>query len=230
MEHIKLVRNGSRGMLGWSPWWKWKRRWAHCLWPGQRRIHCRLFDALIANGDDASAPCLGPTDEIPYLKKQDPPDLRTLRHRRPAFTCRLRQGPRWLQGPRQSRSSQWCRRRWSNRDQLRPARTWRRGFSNRDQMENRSQNPSRSEIHRLQRGRRRQRYVRRPHDHGRRSVRVDRRHDNRRHRDRRDQRLHLLSARNIRLHSVVNAPLPGDEDAATSGTNVAGSGNAFDSE
>ena len=49
----------------------------------------------------------------------------------------------------------------------------------------------RPEIHRLQRRRRRQRHLRRPHDHGRRSLRADRRHGDRRHRGRRDQGLRL---------------------------------------
>ena len=47
------------------------------------------------------------------------------------------------------------------------------------------------EIHRLQCRRGRFRHLRRPHDHGRRSLRADRRHGDRRHRGRRDQRLHL---------------------------------------
>ena len=55
----------------------------------------------------------------------------------------------------------------------------------------RSPRPRPTEIHRLQCRRRRQRHLRRPHDHGRRSVRADRRHDDRRHRRRRDQGLHL---------------------------------------
>ena len=52
-----------------------------------------------------------------------------------------------------------------------------------------------AEIHRLQRRRGRQRHLRRPHDHGRRSLRPDRRHDDRRHRRRRDQGLHLYPLR-----------------------------------
>jgi formate dehydrogenase iron-sulfur subunit len=49
----------------------------------------------------------------------------------------------------------------------------------------------RTEIHRLQRRRGRFRHLRRPHDHGRRSLRADRGHGDRRHRHRRDQRLRL---------------------------------------
>ena len=60
----------------------------------------------------------------------------------------------------------------------------------------------RPEIHRLQRRRGRLRHLRRPHAHGRRSLRADRGHDHRRPRRRRDQGLHLhplgISARHRR--------------------------------
>ena len=49
----------------------------------------------------------------------------------------------------------------------------------------------RPQIHRLQCRRGRQRHLRRPHDHGGRSLRADRGHGDRRHRDRRDQGLRL---------------------------------------
>ena len=57
-----------------------------------------------------------------------------------------------------------------------------------------------AEIHRLQRRRGRQRHLRRPHDHGRRSLRADRGHDDRRHRGRRDQGLRLYPLRISACH------------------------------
>ena len=78
------------------------------------------------------------------------------------------------------------------------------GFPDRHQVEDGSQDASRPEIHRLQRRRRRQRHLRRPHDHGRRSVRADRGHDHRRIRGGRHQRLHLLPLR-------ISARVPHDE-------------------
>ena len=59
----------------------------------------------------------------------------------------------------------------------------------------------RPQIHRLQRRRRRQRHLRRPHDHGRRSLPAHRGHDDRRHRRRRHQGLHLHPLANIRTRS-----------------------------
>ena len=53
-----------------------------------------------------------------------------------------------------------------------PARPRRRRLSDRHQVEDRGADQRRPEIHRLQRRRRRQRHLRRPHDHGRRSLRA----------------------------------------------------------
>ena len=71
----------------------------------------------------------------------------------------------------------------------------RRGLPDRHQVEDGPRHTRAAEVHRLQRGRGRQRHVRRPHDHGRRSVRAHRGHDDRRHRGRRDQGLHLPALR-----------------------------------
>ena len=87
-------------------------------------------------------------------------------------------------------------------DAVRPARPRRRRLPDRHQVADGRADAGAAEIHRLQRRRGRQRHLRRPHDHGGRSVRADRGHDDRRHRGRRDQGLRLhplrISARHRR--------------------------------
>ena len=65
--------------------------------------------------------------------------------------------------------------------------------------------PGAAEIHRLQRRRRRFRHLRRPHDHGRRSVRADRRHGDRRASPSARPRATSISAPNIRTRSRSSA-------------------------
>ena len=89
--------------------------------------------------------------------------------------------------------------------QIRLARPRRRRLSDRHQMADDRASQSAAEIHRLQRRRGRFRHLRRPHDHGRRSVRADRGHGDRRHRRRRDRRATSISARNIRTRSRSSA-------------------------
>ena len=76
-------------------------------------------------------------------------------------------------------------------DRVRPARPRRRRLPDRHQVEDGADASRRPQIHRLQRRRGRQRHLRRPDDHGRRSLRADRGHGDRRHRRRRDQGLRL---------------------------------------
>ena len=111
------------------------------------------------------------------------------------------------------------------------ARPRRRGLSDRHQMEDRGADQRRPQIHRLQRRRRRQRHLRRPHDHGRRSLRGDRGHDHRRHRGRRHQGLHLhplgISARR---RGDERGDRGGADAPAISATRIGGSAHAFDLE
>ena len=79
-------------------------------------------------------------------------------------------------------------------DAIGTARPWRRGVPDRHQVEDGRRCEGRAQVHRLQCGRGRFRHVRRPDADGRRSVRADRGHGDRRLRGRRHQglRLHAL--------------------------------------
>ena len=138
-------------------------------------------------------------DSLP--QQADAADLRPLRHHRSAVAGRLSRAWRtdaaW--SGRWSLGAGGDRRRGH---QVRPARPRRRGLPDRHQVEDGRRHGGRPEIHRLQRRRGRLRHLRRPHDHGRRSLRADRGHGDRRHRGRRDQGLRLyplgISARHPR--------------------------------
>ena len=79
------------------------------------------------------------------------------------------------------------------------ARTRRRRLPDRHQVEDGARYGSRSQIHRLQCRRGRQRHLRRSHDHGGRSLRPDRRHGDRRQSRSARPRASSISARNIRM-------------------------------
>ena len=78
-------------------------------------------------------------------------------------------------------------------DAVRPARARRRRVPDRHQVEDGGRGEGRAQVHRLQCRRRRFRDLRRPDADGRRSVRADRGHGDRRHRGRRDQGLRLYA-------------------------------------
>ena len=82
---------------------------------------------------------------------------------------------------------------------FRTARTRRRRLPDRHQVEDRARHDGGAEIHRLQRRRGRQRHLRRPHDHGGRPLRADRRHGDRRQSPSARPRATSISARNIRM-------------------------------
>jgi hypothetical protein len=91
--------------------------------------------------------------------------------------------------------------------------------------------PRRAQIHRLQCRRGRQRHVRRPDDHGRRSLRADRGHDDRRHRGRRDARA-IVYIRSEYPHAVAAMRPPSTPRKAGLSRRaiVPGSAHAFDME
>ena len=177
------------GCIGWSRWSRSQRRKGRVAFGPVTEADV----AVRARRDDRRR-CrmplrLGVADEIPWLKRQtrltfarcgviDPRSLEDYRAHdgykglERALTLGIGRDPRRCHG-------------------VRTARPRRRRISDRHQVENRGADQRRPEIHRLQRRRRRQRHVRRPHDHGRRSLRGDRGHDHRRHRGRRHQGLHL---------------------------------------
>ena len=109
--------------------------------------------------------------------------------------------------------------------------TGRRGISCRHQVENRAGYSSRPEIRRVQCRRRRLRHLLGPHDHGRRSLRADRGHGDRRHRGGGDEGLTSTCARSIRMPSRYlrkRSWWPGK--AGFLGKNVLGSGKTFELE
>jgi hypothetical protein len=101
----------------------------------------------------------------------DPADLRPLRRRRPALARGLSR-PWRLQGPR-ARADAGRRTRSSPTSRQSGLRgRGGAGFPTGIKWKTVAQTQRRPEIHRLQRRRRRQRHLRRPHDHGRRSLRL----------------------------------------------------------
>ena len=58
------------GCSGSSRWLRWRRRRAHRLRPRFRGVGAGLFDAGFLEGKP-HALCLGPTEEIPFLKQQE---------------------------------------------------------------------------------------------------------------------------------------------------------------
>ena len=135
----------------------------------------------------------------PLAQAPDAADLRPLRHRRSASLddYRAHGGYKGLERALADRA------RGDRRGggAFGPARPRRRRLPDRHQMADRRPDPAAAEIHRLQRRRGRQRHLRRPHDHGGRSLRPDRGHDHRRHRGRRDQGLRLYPLRISRMPS-----------------------------
>ena len=185
---IEIVRTGSRGLYWLEPMIEVATRKGRVAFgPVTEADVASVLDAMTADGPHALR--LGVAEEIPWLKRQtrltfarcgviDPRSVEDYRAHdgykglERALTLGIGRHPR-------------------RRHDVRIARPRRRGFSDRHQVEDRGADQRRPQIHRLQRRRRRQRHLRRPHDHGRRSLRGDRGHDHRRHRGRRHQGLHL---------------------------------------
>ena len=124
-----------------------------------------------------ASPAARPRRQHSLAEAADALDLRALWRGRSPLAGRLSQA-RGLQGPR-ARSNADLRRYPRRHHGIRIARPGRRRLSNRHQVEDGDPRERRSQIHRLQCGRGRQRHFRRPDDHGRRPLRGDRRHDHR---------------------------------------------------
>ncbi len=142
-----------------------------------------LFDAGFVDGL-VHARRVGLVEEIPYLKRQQ-----RLTFARIGITDPLSIDDYVAHGGIEGLKAaltieRRCRLR--SADRIRPARPRRRRVPRRHQVAHGARRESRSEIHRLQRGRRRFRHVLRPPGNGKRSVRADRRNDHRGHRHGRD--------------------------------------------
>ena len=179
----------ARPATGWSRWSRSRRRKGRVAFGPVTAADVPSAARCDRRRRPASRCGSASTDEIPWLKRQtrltfarcgviDPRSLEDYRAHggykglERALTLGLGRDPR--RGHR-----------------LRPARPRRRRLPDRHQVEDGGADQRRPQIHRLQRRRRRQRHLRRPHDHGRRSLRADRGHDDCRHRRRRHQGLHL---------------------------------------
>ncbi len=159
--------------IGWNRWWRWETADGRIAYgPVQATDVAALFDAdFLHGGEDVLA--LGLTEEIPWLKSQqrltfarvgvvDPRSLDDY--------C-AHGGYRGLAAALKMEPSAIVQAVTDSRS----ARSWRRGFSGWYQVEDLPRRWRGSEIHRMQCGRGRLGYVFRSHDHGRRSVRLDRR-------------------------------------------------------
>ena len=187
------------GSIGSSRWSRSRRAQGRIAFGPVTAADARsVFDAMACRRPAPAAAWRRGRDSL--AEAPDPPDLRALRRDRSALARRLPR-PWRLQGPRAGAGA---RRRTQILDDVTASGLRGRGgagFPTGIKWKTVAQTQRRPEIHRLQRRRRRQRHLRRPHDHGRRSLRADRGHDDRRHRGRRRPRATSTSARNIRMPS-----------------------------
>ena len=188
---VEIIRTGSRGLFWLEPLVEVETATGRIAYgPVTADATCRLCSMPAVRATAPHPLRLGRTEEIPCsLKRQ----TRLTFARCGVIDPRLRR--------RLPRA--WRLRAWSARSTLAPgeivagshasgpARPRRRRLPDRHQVEDGARSQRRPQIRRLQRRRRRQRHLRRPHDHGGRSLRPDRGHDDRRRRRRRHQGLHL---------------------------------------
>ncbi len=186
------------GFAGWSRWSRWRRLQGRVAYgPVSPEDVASVLESMASNGPHPLR--LGVADEIPWLKRQtrltfarcgviDPRSLDDYRAHGGYKGLRARAVARLGCDPQRSH-------------RVRPARPWRRRLSDRHQVEDGRADQGGSKIHRLQRRRRRQRHLRRPHDHGRRSLPGHRGHDDRRASPSARPRATSTSAANIRTRS-----------------------------
>ncbi len=161
-----------------------RRRYTRGVWAGGPGRRARPVRCEIPERRHACAGA-GAHGRDRLSGQADAPHVRARRHRRSAVARRL-PGAWWVPGARErSHDDGRADRRCSHG--FGPARARRRGIPDWHQVEDGARHRGRSEVRRLQRGRRRLGHVRRPHDHGERSVRADRRHDDRGRRRRRHE-------------------------------------------
>ena len=187
---IDIVRNGSRGLYWLEPMLEVETlARSGRLRPGAV-VRCRrAVRRRISRQAARHALSLGPTEEIPFLKRQT---------RLTFARCGI-VDPRSLEDYRAHGGYKGLERALALEPAKiveavkvsGPARPRRRGLPDRHQVGDGARHQRRAEIRRLQCRRRRQRHLRRPHDHGGRSLRADRGDDHRRPRRRRDEGLHL---------------------------------------
>ena len=189
---VEVVRTGSRGLFWLEPMVEVATAEGRIAYgPVTVADISGLLDAGMLTGG-AHQLRLGRPEELPFLAKQtrltfarcgivDPLSL---------DDYRAHGGLKGIARAQRDRSGRDDR----DGDAIGTARPWRRGVPDRHQVEDRRRCEGRAQVHRLQCGRGRFRHVRRSDADGRRSVRADRGHGDRRLRGRRHQglRLHAL--------------------------------------
>ena len=200
---VEVVRTGSRGLFWLEPMVEVATAEGRIAYgPVTVADISGLLDAgMLAGG--AHPLRLGRPEELPFLAKQtrltfarcgivDPLSLDDYRaHGGLKGLARARDRP-----GRDDRDG----------DAIGAARPWRRGVPDRHQVEDGRRYEGRAQVHRLQCGRGRFRHVRRSDADGRRSVRADRGHGDRRLRGRRHARATSIRARSTRTRSPRSTP------------------------
>jgi formate dehydrogenase iron-sulfur subunit len=186
---IELVRNGTRGMLWLEPMVEVETPQGRIAFgPVAAKDVVGLFDAGFLSGGKHTL-ALGPTEELDWMKRQqrvtfarigvtDPLSLAEYQAHGGLAGLKAALGMTGTAVVEAVKASGLRGRGGA-------------GFPTGIKWKTVADAQGRAQIHRLQCRRGRQRHLRRPHDHGRRSLRADRGHDDRRHRGRRDQGLHL---------------------------------------
>ena len=212
----------ARHVSGSSRWSRWRRPQGRIAYgPVDAGDVDRAVRRRLPRRRRASAGARA-VEEHPVPQAADAAHLRPLRRHRSAVARGLSRAWR-LQGPR-ARARARRRRRSSRRSSQSGLRgRGGAGFPTGIKWKTVADAPAAAEIHRLQRRRGRQRHLRRPHDHGGRSLRADRGHGHRRHRRRRDQGLHLYPLRiSARHRGACSAAIDGARSGGLLGASVAG--------
>ena len=188
---VEVVRTGSRGLFWLEPMVEVATAEGRIAYgPVTVADISGLLDAGMLTGG-AHRLRLGRPEELPFLAKQtrltfarcgivDPLSL---------DDYRAHGGLKGIARAQRDRSGRDDR----DGDAIGTARPWRRGVPDRHQVEDGRRRQGRAQVHRLQCGRGRFRHVRRSDADGRRSVRADRGHGDRRLRGRRHQGLRLYA-------------------------------------
>ena len=175
---VEIVRTGSRGLFWLEPMVEVETGGgAHRLRPGGGARRGRPVRGGLP-GRRPSPLRIGRPEDHPWLAGQTRITFARCGIVDPALPRRLPR-PRRPGGPGAGAGNRPGRHHRSH-DPLGPARPRRRGLPRRGEVEDGGAGARRAQIHRLQRRRGRQRHLRRPHDHGGRSLRPDRGHGHRR--------------------------------------------------
>ncbi len=196
---LTMTRTGSRGLYWLEPMIEVETAQGRIAYgPVAESDVASVLDD-IASGSNRHPLCLGLTEEIPFLKRQS-----RLTFARCGIVDPLSVDDYRAHGGYAGLAKALtldARRAHRAGGRVRLARARRCGLPDRHQVAHGGAGASAAEIYRLQRRRGRQRHLRRSHDHGRRSLRSDRRHDDCRASRSAPPRATSTSAPNIRMRS-----------------------------